>query len=179
MPNMQQMIMLSAIKQYEKSGVKFKMEDIAKSLSISKKSIYEYFDSKEILIASCVDYVFEDISNQQDSILSSSEPSYIKLRKLLSVYPEMFNIAGNNLEKLDEFYPDIHSHILARLHSNWEPTLNTLASAISDGYFAPVDPEPFRLMLISIFDSLLLVPNRQEELLDAYMNILFNGLLIR
>ena len=179
MHTVQQSIILSTIKQYEKSGVKFKMEDIAKSINISKKSIYEYFDSKESLIASCVDYVFDDISKQQDDIVNSSEPSYIKLKNLLTVYPKILTIAGNNLEKIDEFYPNIHAHILARLNSNWTPTLDTLDEAIRDGYLSPVEHEPFRLMMVCIFDSLLLVPDQQEKLLDTYINILFNGLLIR
>ena len=176
---MKNKIIISAIYLYEKNGVKFKIEDIAKSLSISKKSIYEYFDSKKTIITTIIDYIFDDIYNQQQLIIGSDDPSHLKLRKLLSVYPKVMNIAGNSLEKLDEFYPDEHEHILSRLNSNWDPTLHTLDQAINDGYLAPIEHIPFRNLMVGIFDSLLTQPTGQKELLATYIDYLFNGLLVR
>ena len=172
-------IILSAIYHYEKSGVKFKIEDIAKSLSISKKSIYEYFDSKQSIITHVIDYIFDDIKNQQQLILESTDNSLIKLRNLLTVYPKVMKIAGVSLKKLQDFYPAEHDHILDRLNSNWDPTFNTLDNAIVDGYITAIDHSHFRTLMVSLFDSILIQTCDQHDLLSTYINIIFNGLLVR
>ena len=37
------------------------MDDIATTLTISKKTIYEHFDNKTDLVDACVDFVFDEI----------------------------------------------------------------------------------------------------------------------
>ena len=47
-------IIVSATRQFEKQGLKFTMLDVAKDLHIAKKTIYQFYPSKEELLIAMV-----------------------------------------------------------------------------------------------------------------------------
>ncbi len=56
-----------------KEGIKkVKMDDIARCMGISKRTIYEYFTNKDELIRSCLDYDIEKQSEENEKILRES-----------------------------------------------------------------------------------------------------------
>ena len=58
-------ILEGAIAEFNTSGLKFTMDDLAKRLSMSKKTLYKYFRDKESLFFDMVDYCFSAIKESE------------------------------------------------------------------------------------------------------------------
>ena len=58
---LREMILEGTIKAFNRKGLKFTMDDIARELAISKKTIYMVFADKESLFLAMVDYMFDHI----------------------------------------------------------------------------------------------------------------------
>ena len=55
---LQKNILDATLRVFDQKGLKFTMDDLAKELSISKKTIYTVYDDKEALFLAMVDYIF-------------------------------------------------------------------------------------------------------------------------
>ena len=56
---LQKNILDATLRVFDRKGLKFTMDDLAKELSISKKTIYTVYDDKEALFLAMVDYIFD------------------------------------------------------------------------------------------------------------------------
>ena len=56
---LQKNILDATLRVFDQKGLKFTMDDLAKELSISKKTIYTVYDDKEALFLAMVDYIFD------------------------------------------------------------------------------------------------------------------------
>ena len=61
-------ILNAAIEEFGKKGLKFTMDDIAKNLGISKKTLYNVYDNKEAMLLALADYCFADIKKSEKSL---------------------------------------------------------------------------------------------------------------
>jgi AcrR family transcriptional regulator len=85
--------MTGAVEEIREKGIKFTMSDLALRLGVSKRSLYEYFESKEVLVCSIVEALIEDIERQRLAILADNSFNYQeKLQKILTVQPKLFPI---------------------------------------------------------------------------------------
>lgn len=135
----------------EKDYKSIKMDDIAKKLRISKKTIYECFESKEVLLE-------ESLTTYQTKFYNNIVNEYIKIenpleRILLCMY-EVFvcskNINISKIKELEKYNTEIFSKVLAR-HLVFVNTfiLPTIKQAQDNGYiFKEIDPE---LLLVIMF----------------------------
>ena len=81
-------ILDAAIDAFNDKGAKFTLEDISKSLNISKKTIYTVFEDKESLLKGLIEYGFDSIKENEkriyeDKALSTTE----KIRQIIIVLP--------------------------------------------------------------------------------------------
>ena len=64
------------------------MSDLATRLSMSKKTLYVHFDSKEDLLASAVDYWFTQVKQAELDILEDDSLTTIeKVQRIIIVQP--------------------------------------------------------------------------------------------
>ena len=77
---LQKSILDATLRVFDKKGLKFTMDDLAKELSISKKTIYTVYDDKEALFLATVDYIFDSIKESEQMILT--DPSLSVVEKL-------------------------------------------------------------------------------------------------
>lgn len=151
---MREKIMNAAITVFNDKGVKFTIDDIASYLSISKKSVYKYFDSKEEIIDSVIELMFEDIERQHYEILALKDIDIVeKLKRILVVNPSMMKTGDNKLAKLKELYPESYKKIKKHFESNWELTLSVLDECRQLKLVKPVTDNVFKTILIGIFDT--------------------------
>ena len=81
-------ILEAVIVVFNEKGIKFTMDDVAKQLEISKKTIYTVFQNKEALLYEMVDYAFDSIKESERAIMEDSSLSLIeKIRRILVVLP--------------------------------------------------------------------------------------------
>lgn len=177
----------AAIDIFKEKGVKFTMDDLANKLGVSKRTIYETIKSKEELLNSLVDEVFDSINNQQQIILNDTTLNDIeKLKKVFNVLPTSFNtIDYKRIYEVNKFYPKVYEKLNYRLESGWEPTENLINNCIENGIIQKVDVIIIKNMLIGsirnlLEDNLLYKSDIEyKDALEKVVDIIFNGLVIK
>ena len=67
------------------------MDDVAKILGMSKKTIYTVFRDKESMFLAMVDYMFDSIKESEQQIVEDDALSTVeKIRRILGVIPESY-----------------------------------------------------------------------------------------
>ena len=119
-----QTILEGTIRAFNRKGLKFTMDDVAKELSMSKKTIYTIFRDKESLFFAMVDYLFDSIKESEQRVLNDESLDTLeKIRKVLGVIPEGYReIDFRQLYLLREKYPAIYQRVEERLETGWENT---------------------------------------------------------
>lgn len=128
-------IMQSATRVFASKGLKFRMDDIALDMSISKKTIYTVFDTKEKLLSSMVDMAFSNIKKSEQEVLARDDLGTIeKLKALLAAMPEGYgDLNLRELDALKEKYPKVYKKVQKKLESGWEPTIELLKKGKEEG----------------------------------------------
>lgn len=63
-----------ALCQFIERGIKaVSMDDVARSLGISKRTLYEHFDSKDALLAECIKVMVQEKENNLDNLLGDAK----------------------------------------------------------------------------------------------------------
>ncbi|WP_130838149.1 TetR/AcrR family transcriptional regulator [Lachnoclostridium sp. Marseille-P6806] len=141
-------ILEATIRIFNKKSLKFTMDDIASELSISKKTIYTFFRSKEELFYSVADYCFNQVKEAEREVLERPGLSTLeRLRALLAVLPGRYReIDLRQLYVLRDRYPEIFRHVEKRLSNDWEPTIELLQKGMEEGVIRPVSIPLFKAM---------------------------------
>lgn len=104
---MRDRIIATAIEEINLRGFKFTMSDLTKRLSISKSSLYEYFSSKEELVAAILDTVLNDFRGQETKIYQSDLTIVGKLQAILTITSQTFEPFHNRVyDDLRVTYPE-------------------------------------------------------------------------
>jgi len=88
------------------------MDDIAKLLSISKKTIYEHFANKTELVKACVEFVFDELSqdiSQIQKLESNPIEGLFEIKKV--AIKHMANKSRSPQFQLQKYYPDIYTKL--------------------------------------------------------------------
>lgn len=181
-------ILLFALNFYMKEGFyKTSMDTLAAELRISKKTIYKYFESKEVLVEEAVNHLmknFQDIINQTLG-LETDAVSKVKL------IHEMFS--RTLLRFSDKWLNDIRLHmpeLWLRIDDFRTKKMFSIMSKIfeqgkKEGFFKDRPNEilitVFTASLRSIINPDFLYYNKfsYDEALSITFDILFNGILTR
>lgn len=177
-------ILEGAVTVYRKKGLKFTMDDLAKEIRISKKTIYTVFRDKKHLVYDLVNYVFDQIKESEAAIVNDdSLDSTEKLRRILSVMPESFSgVDFPSLYDYKDKYPKAYKAVRDRLESGWDMTLTIVKEGIADGSFRDVDLHLFQLVYEASVERFLSTEELNKygihygEALDALSELLINGI---
>ncbi|MDO5291576.1 MAG: TetR/AcrR family transcriptional regulator [bacterium] len=123
-----------AINEFTKKGLKFTMNDIAKAMGISKKTIYTVFDSKEAVFEGIMDTYFADFLAMQEAVSKDQDMDVvIKIEKILCVLPEKYhNIGLSNLYELRDKYPRSYKRLMAYVSEGWALVAQYLEQGIQE-----------------------------------------------
>ena len=179
-------ILRGTIQVFNKKGLKFTMDDVARELSISKKTIYTVFTDKGALFLQMVDYIFDSIKDSEQRIMEDdSLPLIEKIRQILSVMPEGYrDIDFRQLYLLKDKYPSIYAKVEKRLETGWENTIELLNRAMEEGLIRRIDIPILKLMLEAsieqFFQRDILIRNglTYQEALSEVVDILVEGIRI-
>ena len=183
---LQKNILDATLRVFDRKGLKFTMDDLAKELSISKKTIYTVYDDKEALFLAMVDYIFDSIKESEQMILTDPALGTIeKLHRILGVLPEGYqNIDLRKLYSLRDKYPKIYHKVELRLETGWEPTIQLIETGMAEGSIRPVPICLVKMMLEAsieqFFQRDILIQSRLSylEALDEVVSILVNGIVV-
>jgi len=164
---------------------KITMDNLASGLKVSKKTIYKYFGSKELLVESIVESIKNDVSGRLDIICKSGENAILKLINLNKLLSTML------IELDDRWINDLRIH----LPSLWKEIdefrtkrLNgTFSTIINEGQKGKLIKNVPAEMIVMIFLSTLRGVINNEFLLNSKfsykdaietsLEVLFNGIL--
>ncbi len=183
---LEEKILIAAIEEFGKKGLKFTMDDIARNLSISKKTMYHVFDNKEAMLLALADYCFADIKKSERAIVEDPNLDVVdKIEQILVVLPEKYqNIGLSNLYQLSEKYPNIYSRVSAYLSTDWDATNALIEQGVAEGKIRPIALPVLQAMVESTIqkffaDSILVEHGiSYEEALHEMIQIIIHGIRI-
>jgi len=116
---MKKNIILKATELFMKLGFKsVTMDDIAKEMGISKKTIYTHFNNKETIIGVVTDHVFETVCEDIDAICDLNQNPIQELYAIKKrVMQYMQNEKASPTYQLQKYYPAIYNNIKQRQFS--------------------------------------------------------------
>lgn len=180
-------IILSTIEVFNDRGVTFTMSDVATNIHISKKTIYKEFDTKEELLDTVVDYIFDNIKAKEEQIMNDKSLNTVdKLRKILGAMPENYrDIDFQNVYPFLEKFPDVYRKMQYRLATGWENTISLIEQGKKEGVVRKnVDIRFIKVMLEASIEKVLSDDMLSRtginyvDALDQIVDILVNGMLI-
>lgn len=184
---LRQDIILSTIEVFNDRGVTFTMSDVATNIHISKKTIYKEFDTKEELLDTVVDYIFDNIKAKEEQIMNDKSLSTVdKLRKILGAMPENYrDIDFQNVYPFLEKFPDVYRKMQYRLATGWENTISLIEQGKKEGAVRKnVDIRFIKVMLEASIEKVLSDDMLSRtginyiDALDQIVDILVNGMLV-
>ena len=179
-------ILEGTLEVFNRKGIKFTMDDIARTLNISKKTIYTVFEDKNALFTDMVDYLFDSIKESERQVLADETLNTLeKIRKILGVMPESYkNVDFRQLYMLKDKYPAIYQKVEERLETGWESTISLLEQGIEEGVVRQVSIPLVKMMLEASLEQFfrrdILIRNDMGyvEALEMVVDILVDGIAV-
>ncbi|MEN8123822.1 MAG: TetR/AcrR family transcriptional regulator [Bacteroidota bacterium] len=135
---MKEKILNKTIDLFLSFGVKsITMDDIAKELAISKKTIYTYFSTKAKLVEAASIYTFEKINKGIFSICASNYNPIEELYKVKSlILDQLKNEESSPQYQLQKFYPKIFETLKQKQFDSVNSCISeNLKKGIESGYY--------------------------------------------
>ncbi len=149
-------IIRHAAEMFIRGGVKaVRMDDVARSLGMSKRTLYELFGDKESLLERCMLYHFEEERRRLTAIGMSADNVLEALLRVISALRERYVEGMRIREEMCRFYPRVEARLTAHgAASESSAHLRAcLVKGIEEGYF---DPQlPLELMVALLEYNLL------------------------
>ena len=180
-------IMSAAMEELNEQGTRFTMGVLATRLGISKRTLYEHFESKEVLIESIVDAIIQDIEVQRITIVNDTNLDLAeKLKRMLSVKPKVFAPVDDRV-KLDlrRQFPGLWAKAQKSAEEQWILINNVLYEGIAEGCFrdiyVPVVQKMLRGAVDAIVDEEFLLENKMSfhEMIGHVTDILIFGIIVQ
>lgn len=177
-------ILENTLRVFNKKGLKFTMDDIAREMSISKKTIYTVFNDKEELFFASVDYMFDSVKEAEQTILDNPNLSTVeKIRAVLGVMPDGYkDVDISQLYVLKDKFPKIYAQVEQRLENGWEKTIALIEQGMEEGVIRKVSIPIVKVMmeasLEQFFQRDILIRNglTYQEALTEVVDILMSGM---
>lgn len=172
-------IILAAVELFTTNGIKsITMDEIAASLGISKRTLYEVFPDKETLLEECI------LKSQKDGdifVKGVIETSSNVLEVLLRCYQwsiERFHATNKKFFEDIKKYPKAYPLMKNNRNRSSEDTVNFFKEGVKQGIFR--DDVNFAIINLLVRDQLDLLMNsdicNEYSFLEVYESIMFTFL---
>lgn len=154
---MRNRIMAMAMEEMNERGIKFTMQDLARRLGISKRTLYEYFSSKEDLIGIIVDTALTDIHSQRATVLLDGKLSIVeKLQKIITARQSVFTEVNDQVSlEIKRFMPAQWKKVEAAMDEQWDSIEMLLQQGEKAGYIRPVYLPVVRRILRGAYNEMM------------------------
>lgn len=176
-------IIASATKQFYKMGLKFTMQDVAANLHIAKKTIYQFYASKENLLIGMLDFGFEAIREQKRQILTEKIPYKEKVKKVMIAIPDQYAVLDfRDLSDLKEKYPRAYKVLKKNLENDWNPLIDLLEQGKNEGKIHNISICVLKIMVTATIDAFVSTDNLRDhkvaynDAMNEMMKIIMDGI---
>ncbi len=112
------------------------MDDIARELGISKKTIYQYYSNKTDLVEASTSTLFENVSCGIDGIMLTAKNSIEEVFLIREFIKKNVNEDASPFYQLQKFFPEIASSLRTRqFHKVHSCMVLNIHKGIDDGLF--------------------------------------------
>lgn len=145
---MREKIIEVSIQSLQKEGLRFSVDELARALKISKKTVYKYFATKEELAIAIYERFYESAEQQITEILQKRSDRI--LYELLTVYygsyrmvrKEVFNKYALN-DSICRLATARHAHLFEKISALFPPEERDALQIIIDGTFRKLTESDF------------------------------------
>ena len=184
---LREFILDTTIQLFKLKGLKFTMDELAKEMGISKKTIYRVFPDKKTMFYRMVDFFFDKIKSKEEAILNDSSLSTEeKIRAVLGAMPDEYkDIDFSALYIVREKYPKSYDRIVQRLETGWDSTIALINVGIKEGVVRPINVTVIKAMLSAtieqFFQNDILVKNEVSypDALASVVDIICCGIIVK
>lgn len=119
---MKNQIILEALGLFLNLGFKnVTMEHIAQQTGISKKTIYVFFESKELLVRECTSVIYASLIENITLVLEKNYNAVEEAFYLIQIYKQMFRASGSSTSnQLKKNYPTIYRDLIIEEMSEFD-----------------------------------------------------------
>ena len=176
-PELRERIIETAVEAFSAHGIKsITMDDIATSLGISKRTLYEVFSDKETLLEECILKGQKEGDEFLRNVLATSENVLEVLLKCYQRSIEQFH-ATNNFEDIKK-YPKAYELMTSRHNQDSEETVNFFKEGVKQGIFR--DDVNFAIINLLVREQIDVLMNtdicKEYSFLEVYESIMFTFL---
>lgn len=183
---MEKKILEVATQAIAEQGTDFTMDYLAATLNISKRTLYQYFDSKEKLVETIVVSQIEDWSRRRTEVLAEDLNLEDKLRKYFQIHPDLFSLMlPSRIVALFRFYPSLEEKAHHIIETSWQCLEEFLVVQQKQGLIRDIPVAAGILMIRAaaekIFDDCPMDSEQEyvEQYLRAIVEIAIGGLLVK
>lgn len=131
-----QKIVTAALTLFMERGIKeVKMDDIASFISVSKRTIYELFDDKEVLIAESLKHHQKIMKRRAGEIIRKATDTFDVILQLYGLYFEQIKNTNRNFFTDLDRYPELHTRRKKRDKSNSKRFIAWMEKGRKEGFF--------------------------------------------
>lgn len=178
-------IVKATVAEFSANGIRFTMDDVARRMRISKRTLYSHIRSKEKLIEDIIELTFGSIKEQEKLIMNDPGLDIVeKLKRVLCIMPNCIEpIDYRRIHEIKEFYPGLYGRIEYHLSAGWENTLYLIQEGIRQERLRKVKPMMLRQIFLGIFIKLLdkdfLAENNTsyQEAVEELVDIVLCGIM--
>lgn len=184
---MKQRILLGAKAELNERGIKFTMDDLARRLGMSKRTLYENFSSKEELIGSLLAEAVEEMKTKSQEIACDETLDMReKFRRMITVRPAISKVVPENFAlDIKRCMPGEWEKLQSGLDEYWGKIEDLLQEGAAKGCFRPVFFPAVRMILRGAFlefgnyKFLLEHKVTLNEMIDSVLDILMYGIIVQ
>ena len=149
---MKKRILEAAVKEIELHGAAFRMDDLAKRLNISKRTLYENFYSKNEIIEKIVIERAHEYHRAHSEILNNPELSFVeKMTQFFTIkLDEDHTIRSDQYRVMFTAIPSLIEQIERVMEEDWRELKAFLEKEIEAGTCRPINVDTLIMMMQSI-----------------------------
>ncbi|TCL59773.1 TetR family transcriptional regulator [Hydrogenispora ethanolica] len=154
-------IKAAAIEEMIERGLKFTMSDLAARLAVSKRTLYEFFPSKEVLVETIIDDELNGAIQEHINIINATNLSFYQKFKLMQTFiPKIlgrFNATSERrlVEDIRRYMPETWAKTKRAQEEQWKLFQEFLQEGINDGYIRPVNLAVVQKMISGALEEML------------------------
>lgn len=164
----------AAIELFNKRSVNFTLDELAKKLRMSKRTIYEQYGNKEKVIELVARDVMDSVRQAEIQVYQSDKKTSEKFMEVLVMFPAYGQINYDYLEDLAHVYPRIYDIIMEGFDFGWDEKFKLYDQGVKEGVFKDLPRQSLKLIMLGIFREAMSYGN-DEKLIRSCVEIVFKG----
>lgn len=168
-------------------GIKFTMDDLARRLGISKRTLYENFASKEELIGFLLAEAVAEIKERREAIAKDQTMDIReKFKQMITVRPVLWNETADHITlDIKKNMPTQWQKLECAMDELWQMIEDLMHEGVRTGCFRPVFFPAVRVMFkgacneFANYSFLLTHKVTVKEMIDSMLDILMYGIVTK